>query len=168
MGPLDAVAEWWPGGWPREPGPWLRLTLPPTLYLRFLREGVEGQVTHVPPEEDAPATTMVTLTSGPHLYVAELRLDDPDLRQMVHAASSAGSCRIAVVNLRNGRPFTTELVWPAMDVAATDFPGTDCQRLDVLEAVEHPYVRRLAEALVRDRCATVHLHRCLVKAAVST
>ncbi len=164
LGPLDAIVDWWPEGWARDLGPWLRLDVPPALHDCYSRDGLEVRAVEVPAEDEAPAMVVVTLSSGSNLYVAELRLDEEGVRDAVRQVCAEGRCRLALVNIRNGRPLVLDLQWPSIEVPASAGDSTAGPEQDILEAEEHPGVRRLALALSDELGVAVQLHRCLVRA----
>lgn len=164
LGPLDAIVDWWPEGWERGRGPWLRLDVPPALHDCYSQDGLKVSVVEVPAEDDAPAMVLVTLVRGPRLYLAELRLDEDGVRDAVRQVCAGSRCRLALVNIRNGRPLVLDLDWPPMEVpaAASALPARPEQ--EILEVEEHPAARRLAQALSDDLGVDVRLHRCRVRA----
>lgn len=164
LGRLDAIVDWWPEGWVRDLGLWLRLDVPPALHDCYSRDGLEVRAFEVPAEDDALAMVLVTLVSGPHLYVAELRLDDDGLRHAVRQVCTVGGCRLALVNVRNGRPLVLDLQWPSIEVSASACASSAGPEQDILVTEEHPAVHRLALALHDELGVTVQLHRCLVRA----
>lgn len=165
MGRLLDIVEWWPTLEDPPGGTWLALTLPAELHERFSRDGVKATVAEVAAEGGAPAMAVVTLAGGTHIFVAELRYDDHELQAAVRVLGTTGHCQLALLNRRNGRPLTMELTWPPLNLPSVVAPTATEPSRDVFEAVEHPHVRRQAQALADHLGQAVDLHRCLVRLA---
>lgn len=164
IGRLQDIFAWLPAAWQGGTGSWLRLNIPCELHDSIVRSAPHAAVTYVAAEDDAPAMMLVTLANGPELYVAELRLDAVDMQRAVKGFAAAGRCRLALVNVQNGRPFALEVEWPKLNFMPCNGTGAvHTLGQDIFEAPEHPAVRRQAQVLALELGETVRMHRCLVK-----
>lgn len=164
LGRLSDVVAWHPDDWCDEGGEWLRLTVPSGLHDLFAAELPMARVQFLLAVGDAPDMMLVTLSRGPHLYAAELRLCDPALNLALRWMAISGCCRLVLESLSSGRLLRLELQWPSQELPDVVLGESRRSAADIIEAAEHPAVYAQAEALATQLGDTVFLYRCLVRA----
>ena len=163
LGSLSEVSAWHPPAWGEKGGHWLRVTVPSPLHDLYAAELPSARIDLLRADGEAPDMMLVTVSHGPHLYAAELRLSDPRLYRVVQAMAETGQCRLVLENLSNGRPLRMNLQWPSQTLPDIVQGAAWQVTQDILEAAEHPAVYAQAQALLNRRQETVFLHRCLVR-----